>query len=130
MLAFRWDGQFTSAGPSYPPFTINEPVAENYYPVNAMIALDDGKDEMAVVTDVAMGGSSMVDGSLELMVHRRLQADDHRGVQEPLNETMCTVALSLTLPSVLRRRPFRFAMQCLKTYCAGRSSCCLVICWV
>ena len=106
-------------GPSYPPFTINEPVAENYYPVNAMIALDDGRDEMAVITDVAMGGSSMVDGSLELMVHRRLQADDHRGVQEPLNETMCTVALSLPLPSVLRRRPFRSAMQCLKTYCAG-----------
>jgi hypothetical protein len=25
----------------------------------------------------------------EIMVHRRCQADDHRGVQEPLNETMC-----------------------------------------
>jgi len=76
-------------GPSYPPFEINEPVAENYYPVNSMISLDDGKTEMAVVTDVSMGGSSMADGSLEIMVHRRLQADDHRGVQEPLNETMC-----------------------------------------
>eukprot|EP00040_Diaphanoeca_grandis_P000572 m.15796 g.15796 ORF g.15796 m.15796 type:complete len:1168 (-) comp10754_c0_seq1:58-3561(-) len=76
-------------GPSYPAFTINEPVAENYYPVNSLITLDDGKTEMAIVTDVAMGGSSMVDGGLEIMVHRRLQHDDHRGVQEPLNETMC-----------------------------------------
>lgn len=43
----------------------------------------------AVLTDVSMGGSSMRDGGLELMVHRRVQKDDSRGVQEPLNETMC-----------------------------------------
>jgi hypothetical protein len=55
-------------------------------PVNSMMSLDDGKTELAVVTDVSMGGSSMEDGSLELMVHRRCQADDSRGVQEPLNE--------------------------------------------
>lgn len=76
-------------GPSYPPLQINEPVAENYYPVNSLMSLDDGETEMAIVTDVAMGGSSMADGSLEIMVHRRLQHDDSRGVQEPLNETMC-----------------------------------------
>lgn len=76
-------------GPSYPPLEVNEPVAGNYYPVNSMISLDDGKTEMAVVTDVSMGGSSMADGELELMVHRRVMNDDHRGVQEPLNETMC-----------------------------------------
>ena len=76
-------------GPSYPPYEVNEPVAGNYYPVNSLISLDDGDVEMAVVTDVTMGGSSMADGQLELMVHRRCQHDDHRGVQEPLNETMC-----------------------------------------
>eukprot|EP01052_Picozoa_sp_SAG31_P014472 SAG31_NODE_901_length_11133_cov_9.476799_7_plen_261_part_00 len=54
-----------------------------------MISLDDGKAELAVVTDVTMGGTSLVDGELEIMVHRRCQADDHRGVQEPINETMC-----------------------------------------
>jgi hypothetical protein len=32
-----------------------------------------------------MGGSSITDGSLEVMVHRRCQHDDSRGVQEPLN---------------------------------------------
>ena len=54
-----------------------------------MLSLDDGEKEMALVTDVSMGGSSMADGQLEIMVHRRCQHDDHRGVQEPLNETMC-----------------------------------------
>eukprot|EP01052_Picozoa_sp_SAG31_P030628 SAG31_NODE_3158_length_4610_cov_2.329417_7_plen_175_part_00 len=44
---------------------------------------------MAVVVDTTMGGSSMADGSIEVMVHRRCQKDDSRGVQEPINETMC-----------------------------------------
>lgn len=76
-------------GPSYPKYVIGEPVAGNYYPVNSMISLDDGKTELAMVVDTTMGGSSMSDGSLEVMVHRRCLHDDGRGVQEPLNETMC-----------------------------------------
>jgi alpha-mannosidase len=54
-----------------------------------MISVSDGTNEMSLVTDVTMGGSSLEDGQVEVMVHRRCQADDHRGVQEPLNETMC-----------------------------------------
>jgi len=81
---------YNKRGPSYPiPYNISEPVAGNYYPVNAMITLDDGKASMAVITDVSMGGASLKDGEIELMVHRRVMADDSRGVQEPLNETMC-----------------------------------------
>ncbi|KAJ1454800.1 galactose mutarotase-like domain-containing protein [Pelagophyceae sp. CCMP2097] len=77
-------------GPSYPqPYNFSEPVAANYYPVNALIAVDDGALELAVIVDASLGGSSMQDGAIELMVHRRLQADDNRGVSEPLNETMC-----------------------------------------
>ena len=80
---------YNARGPSYPPLNVTEPVAGNYYPVNAMISLDDGCAELAVITDVSQGGASLADGSLELMVHRRIQDDDSRGVQEPLNETMC-----------------------------------------
>jgi len=81
---------YNKRGPSYPSvYKISEPVAGNYYPVNAMLSLDDGTHELAVLTDVSQGGSSQMDGSLELMVHRRIQQDDSRGVQEPLNETMC-----------------------------------------
>ena len=80
---------FNERGPSYPPLNVTEPIAGNYYPINSMISLDDGCAELAIITDVAMGGASLRDGQLELMVHRRVQDDDSRGVQEPLNETMC-----------------------------------------
>lgn len=81
--------QYNARGPSYPKLNVSEPVAGNYYPVNTMISLDDGRHEFTVLTDVTQGGASLLDGSLELMVHRRVQQDDGRGVQEPLNETMC-----------------------------------------
>lgn len=68
---------------------MSEPVAGNYYPINAMASLDDGVDEFAVLTEVTQGGASLKDGSLEFMVHRRVQQDDSRGVAEPLDETMC-----------------------------------------
>lgn len=75
-------------GPAYPPLVVSEPVAGNYYPVNSLMSLDDGTNEMAVAIDTSVGGSSMVDGQLELMVHRRLQ-HAQRGGLNPLNETMC-----------------------------------------
>lgn len=43
--------------------------------------------QLTVLTDRSEGGSSLKDGSLELMVHRRLLVDDERGVSEPLLET-------------------------------------------
>ena len=83
--------QYNARGPSYPPLVVHEPVAGNYYPVNNMIAIEDASADVAltVLTDVSQGGASLADGEIELMVHRRLQQDDYRGVQEPLNETMC-----------------------------------------
>uniref|UniRef100_A0A182U141 alpha-mannosidase n=1 Tax=Anopheles melas TaxID=34690 RepID=A0A182U141_9DIPT len=64
-----------------------EPVAGNYYPITAKIAVEDDHSRMAVLNDRAQGGSSLVDGQLELMVHRRLLRDDAFGVGEALNET-------------------------------------------
>ncbi len=66
-----------------------EPVASNYYPTNLFIYTQDVATGavLSVVTDRSQGGSSLSDGSLELMVQRRLQRDDNRGVGEPLNET-------------------------------------------
>lgn len=72
-----------------PTWTLNqtEPVAGNYYPVNTRIYITDGHMQLTVLTDRSQGGSSLLDGSLELMVHRRLLVDDERGVAEPLLET-------------------------------------------
>ncbi|XP_029440965.1 lysosomal alpha-mannosidase [Rhinatrema bivittatum] len=64
-----------------------EPVSGNYYPVNSRIYIKDNKVQLTVLTDRSQGGSSIADGSLELMLHRRLLFDDHRGVAEPLLES-------------------------------------------
>jgi hypothetical protein len=64
-----------------------EPVAGNYYPVNAAIYIEDLHAALSVMVDRSQGGSSLIDGSIELMVQRRTLADDARGVDEPLNET-------------------------------------------
>ncbi|XP_015121133.1 lysosomal alpha-mannosidase [Diachasma alloeum] len=65
-----------------------EPVAANYYPVTTKISLEDeGKKlRLSVLNDRAQGGSSINDGELEVMLHRRLLQDDRLGVGEALNE--------------------------------------------
>ncbi|XP_014501898.1 probable alpha-mannosidase At5g13980 isoform X1 [Vigna radiata var. radiata] len=68
---------------------VNQPVAGNYYPINLGIYLKDKRKEFSILVDRAVGGSSIMDGQLELMVHRRLLEDDSRGVAEALNETVC-----------------------------------------
>lgn len=50
---------------------IEEPIAGNYYPVTTKIAIDDGEQRLAVLTDRAQGGSSIFDGTVELMVSWR-----------------------------------------------------------
>ncbi|KAJ0974238.1 hypothetical protein J5N97_016203 [Dioscorea zingiberensis] len=68
---------------------VTQPVAGNYYPINLGMYLEDGKSELSVLVDRAVGGSSIQDGELEIMLHRRLLADDSRGVGEALDETVC-----------------------------------------
>jgi len=65
-----------------------EPIAGNYYPVNAAIFIQDANASLALLTDRSRGGASILDGTLEVKVQRRTIADDHRGVDEPLNETI------------------------------------------
>ena len=47
------------------------------------------------MNDRTQGGSSIHSGELEIMIHRRLLADDWRGVGEPLNETECNGTIGL-----------------------------------
>ncbi|XP_058195681.1 probable alpha-mannosidase At5g13980 [Rhododendron vialii] len=68
---------------------VNQPVAGNYYPINLGMYIKDESEEFSVLVDRSVGGSSIVDGQLELMLHRRLLHDDGRGVDEALNETVC-----------------------------------------
>ena len=41
---------------------------------------------MSILVDRAQAGGSMRPGSIDLMMHRRVTQDDHRGVGEPLLE--------------------------------------------
>ncbi|KAM6972243.1 LOW QUALITY PROTEIN: lysosomal alpha-mannosidase [Aplochiton taeniatus] len=78
-----------AVGDFRPTCTLNqsEPIAGNYYPINSRAYIKDDKDQLTLVTDRSQGGGSIQDGSLEIMLHRRLLYDDNRGVAEPLNET-------------------------------------------
>ncbi|CAO2829686.1 unnamed protein product [Amaranthus hypochondriacus] len=69
---------------------VSQPVAGNYYPINLGIYVEDGNKELSVLVDRAVGGSSITEGQIELMLHRRLLHDDSRGVGEVLNETVCS----------------------------------------
>lgn len=47
---------------------LQEAVAGNYYPVNSKIAIEDEDYRLAILNDRAQGGSSIVDGTVEIMV--------------------------------------------------------------
>ena len=77
-----------------PTWTLNTDmtVSSNYYPINSAIAIrdtvsTDSTVQMTVMNDRAQGGSSIDNGSIELMQNRRLLYDDDRGLDEPLDET-------------------------------------------
>ncbi|KAK9926543.1 hypothetical protein M0R45_023768 [Rubus argutus] len=68
---------------------VNQPVAGNYYPINLGIYMKDNNTELSLLVDRSVGGSSIVDGQLELMLHRRLLDDDDKGITEALDEEVC-----------------------------------------
>lgn len=47
---------------------LSEKIAGNYYPVTAKIAIEDDESRMALLNDRAQGGTSLFDGSMEMMV--------------------------------------------------------------
>ncbi|XP_011498322.1 PREDICTED: lysosomal alpha-mannosidase [Ceratosolen solmsi marchali] len=68
--------------------TLQEKVSGNYYPITTKISIQDANtnETFSVLIDRAQGGSSLNNGEIELMLHRRLLSDDAFGVSEPLNE--------------------------------------------
>ncbi|CAF1413328.1 unnamed protein product [Adineta ricciae] len=65
----------------------DDPISSNYYPINSRIWIQDESRQFTILTDRSQGGGSMYDGSIEIMIHRRLLRDDSMGVREALNET-------------------------------------------
>lgn len=56
--------------------TLDEPVSSNYYPVTSKILIRDEKKnlEVAILNDRCQGGTSLLDGKIELMVSYILRA--------------------------------------------------------
>ncbi|XP_017155089.2 lysosomal alpha-mannosidase-like isoform X2 [Drosophila miranda] len=63
-----------------------QPTSGNYYPVTSRIALQDNAKRLVLLNDRSQGGSSMSDGRLEFMLHRRSYFSDGSGAAEALNE--------------------------------------------
>ena len=74
---------------NWPTFAPSEPVTSNYFPCNCLIkttSLGPNNVTIAVAVDRSEGSTSLTNGQLELMVHRRMLHDDGRGVGQNLNE--------------------------------------------
>lgn len=58
-----------------------EPVAGNYYPASVAAFVVDSQRQMqlSVLADRSQGVASLRDGQMEVMIHRRLLADDNKG---------------------------------------------------
>lgn len=67
-------------------FDYTDSLPANYYPVTNKIFITDERLKLTVLTDRAQGGTSAIDGEIELMLHRRLLLDDSQGLLEALNE--------------------------------------------
>ncbi|KAF7495939.1 Lysosomal alpha-mannosidase [Sarcoptes scabiei] len=85
MMERRWNYR-----PSWD-YQVQEKVAGNYYPVVSRIGIKDHnckRLQLMVLTDRSQGGSisPTTNGTIDLMVHRRLLVDDGFGVNEALNE--------------------------------------------
>lgn len=82
--------------------TQTEPISGNYYPINSRIFIRDEVSEsqqskindlrqLTFLNDRSQGGSSIEDGNVEIMLHRRMLYDDHLGVGEALDERIFEV---------------------------------------
>lgn len=58
-----------------------------FFPITAMIGVENQENSMFLFTDRAQGATSLQEGGLEAIFQRRLRFSDNRGLAEPLNET-------------------------------------------
>ncbi|EDV31824.1 uncharacterized protein Dana_GF14356 [Drosophila ananassae] len=70
----------------FTPDLSEQPVSGNYYPVTSRIALQDNSRRMTLLNDRSQGGTSLQNGRLEMMLHRRHLFRDGSGADEAINE--------------------------------------------
>jgi len=63
-----------------------ENITANYFPIQQAISMFDNERIFTVTNDRSQGGSALDAGSIEFMQHRRIPADDGRGMGEWVDE--------------------------------------------
>jgi len=84
----------------------NDNVSLNYYPINSAISIIDeqrpaneGNLKFTVMNDRAQGGSSLYQGSIQLMQNRRVFGDDGKGMDEYLDERDAITGRGIRVPA-------------------------------
>ncbi|KAK7063281.1 Alpha-mannosidase 2 [Halocaridina rubra] len=66
------------------------PLQANYYPVASQAFIQDQEHRLTLLTAQPLGGSSLESGQLEIMMDRRLNQDDNRGVGQGVLDNLLT----------------------------------------
>ncbi|XP_075234811.1 lysosomal alpha-mannosidase-like [Lycorma delicatula] len=65
----------------------HDSIEKSYYPITSAAVLQDNTHRVTILTDRPQGAANIRDGEIEIMLHRQLDRDDDKGVEEILNET-------------------------------------------
>lgn len=63
-------------------------VEANYYPITSGMFIQDDTTRVTLLTDHSVGGTSFKQGQLEVMLDRRTELDDSRGMSEPVQDNV------------------------------------------
>uniref|UniRef100_A0AC35UAH3 Alpha-mannosidase n=1 Tax=Rhabditophanes sp. KR3021 TaxID=114890 RepID=A0AC35UAH3_9BILA len=66
------------------------PIQGNYYPMPSTILIEDTKQRLTVIGNQPLGASSLENGAIEIMLDRKLEKDDDRGLDEPMTDSLQT----------------------------------------
>ena len=51
-----------------------------------MIRIKDTEEQMVIINDRTQAGTSLEQGSIDLLIQRQMSSDDHKGMEEGINE--------------------------------------------
>ncbi|KAK4312845.1 hypothetical protein Pmani_015762 [Petrolisthes manimaculis] len=66
------------------------PLQANYYPMPSQLFIQDPDNRFSILSAQPLGGASLKSGQMEVMLDRRLNQDDHRGVGQGVLDNLLT----------------------------------------